>query len=288
MSKPDQSTTAHPSGVLGPAAILLIDDQRFVGMALGRLLEGEPDFALHYCEQGAEALAYADRLRPALILQDLIMPDVDGLALVTTYRTHPSTVATPVIVLSGNDDAATRARALAAGAVDYLVKLPSKDVLTACLRRHLAAGHASRAHTPAAPVSAVAETVPQTGSHGEILDPDIIDSYRDESADDPNETLYALIDVFLEDAGAQMDQLRAAVAGADPSVRRIAHSLKGCAMAVGATRLAAVCARLEADVDGVNDAAAIAQLDTELLHVRAACAAVRLGPVAPGQTGGRQ
>jgi DNA-binding response OmpR family regulator len=273
---------------LEQAAILLVDDQRFVGMALGRLLDGEPDFQLHYCEKGAEALAYADRIRPALILQDLIMPDVDGLALVTTFRTHASTVATPVIVLSGNDDDATRARALAAGAVDYLVKLPSKDVLTACLRRHLAASTAGVPDMPAAPATAPEETRDHGPSLDLVLDPEVIESYRDDSADDPNETLYALIDVFLEDAGVQMDQLRAAVAVADPNVRRIAHSLKGCSMAVGATRLAAVCARLEADVDGVNDAATVGQIEAELHQVRAACAAVRLAPAMPGHTGARQ
>ncbi len=281
MSTPDHGTAAPPGVALEQTAILLVDDQRFVGMALGRLLDGEADFQLHYCEKGAEALAYADRIRPALILQDLIMPDVDGLALVATFRTHASTVTTPVIVLSGNDDHATRARALAAGAVDYLVKLPSKDVLTACLRRHLAT------RTPGRQVPPAALACGQGPSLDLVLDPEVIESYRDDSADDPNETLYALIDVFLEDAGVQLDQLRAAVAGADPGVRRIAHSLKGGSMAVGATRLAAACARLEADVDGMNDAAAVGQIETELLHVRAACAAVRQAPATP-HTGARQ
>ena len=51
-----------------------------------------------------------------------------------------ATARTPIIVLSGNEDADTRTRALAAGADDYLVKLPSKADLLACLRRHAAGG----------------------------------------------------------------------------------------------------------------------------------------------------
>ena len=64
------------------------------------------------------------------------MPDIDGLTLVGLYRTNPQTATTPIIVLSGNDDAASRANALAAGADDYLVKLPKKAALVECIRRH--------------------------------------------------------------------------------------------------------------------------------------------------------
>src|SRR6187549_1393358 len=104
--------------------ILLVDDQKFVGMALGRLLATEPDLALHCCTDATTAVAEANRIGPALILQDLLLPDIDGLTLVSMYRANPATRTTPIVVLSGNDDAATRARAIEAGANDYLVKLP--------------------------------------------------------------------------------------------------------------------------------------------------------------------
>ena len=57
--------------------------------------------------------------------------------------TNPPTVKTPVIVLSGNDDQDARARALAQGADDYLVKLPAKHDLIACIRRHAVAATAN-------------------------------------------------------------------------------------------------------------------------------------------------
>ena len=64
------------------------------------------------------------------------MPDIDGLTLVHSFLTNPETAGTPVIVLSGNDDAGSRAKALAQGAKDYLVKLPPKAALIACIRQH--------------------------------------------------------------------------------------------------------------------------------------------------------
>ena len=259
MASPEQSATASPRPTRAQAPILLIDDQRFVGVALARLLAGEPGLELHCCERGAEAEAAADRIRPALILQDLVMPDVDGLTLVQAFRQRASTAHTPVIVLSGNDDAATRDRALAAGAVDYLVKLPTKAALLECLQRHLSDG----AHAPAVTAAASDE------ASDVALDPEFLATYRDEGADDPDETLRALLDVFIRDAERLIGDLRrAAAAGFSAAVPKVAHALKGCALAAGARALAGVCARLETGTLSAADG--IARLDTELARVKAA------------------
>ena len=263
MASPEQSTTVSPRPTRAHAPILLIDDQRFVGLALARLLAGEPGLELHCCERGAEAEAEADRIRPALILQDLVMPDVDGLTLVQAFRRRASTAHTPVIVLSGNDDAGTRERALAAGAADYLVKLPAKDVLLACLDRHLSAA----AGTPAAVTSGPA------ADSGDALDPEFLADYREEGTDDPDATLRALLDVFLRDAAALMDDLRGAAAAGDAgAVARLAHALKGCALAAGARALAAVSAELETGT--LAPGPGVARLETELARVKDAASRV--------------
>src|ERR1044072_7964688 len=95
MASPEQSTTASPRPTRVHAQILLIDDQRCVGVPLARLLAGEPGLELHCCERGAEAEAAADRIRPALILQDLVMPDVDGPTLVQAFRQRAAPAPTP-------------------------------------------------------------------------------------------------------------------------------------------------------------------------------------------------
>jgi DNA-binding response OmpR family regulator len=256
MASPDQSRTP----------ILLIDDQRFVGMALARLLDGVPGLELHCCERGLEAEAAADRIRPALILQDLVMPDVDGLALVRAFRTRPSTARTPVVVLSGNDDAGTRARALAAGAADYLVKLPTKDVLLACFDRHLSAGTAAPAMVQTAASDQDADVALDA-----VFDSAFLATYRDEGAADPDQTLRELLDVFFRDAERLIGDLRrAAAAGFGAAVPRVAHALKGCALAAGARAIAGVCAQLETGTLSAADG--VARLDVELARVKAASA----------------
>jgi CheY-like chemotaxis protein len=141
------SEPRRPSGGEGRASIvvLLVDDQRSVCMAVARLLDTESDIELHCCEAAVDAIAFANRLAPTVILQDLFMPDVDGLTLIRSFRENPGTSATPIIALSGNDDAASRARALVAGAADCVIKLPRKADLVACIRHHAGGGPESPA-----------------------------------------------------------------------------------------------------------------------------------------------
>jgi PleD family two-component response regulator len=127
-------TAAEPR----PITLLLVDDQRIVGAAVGRLLASEPDIQLHWCDNAADAVPRANQIKPTIILQDLFMPDIDGLTLVEMFRGNPTTATTPVIVLSAEDDSNTRMRAFAAGASDYLLKLPAKQDFIACIRRHAA------------------------------------------------------------------------------------------------------------------------------------------------------
>ncbi|WP_413894537.1 response regulator, partial [Candidatus Skiveiella danica] len=83
-----------------------------------------------------EALAMASRIKPCVILQDLVMPGADGLALVEQLRANPATRDTSIIVLSTNEDPQVKGRAFALGANDYLVKLPDKIELAARIRHH--------------------------------------------------------------------------------------------------------------------------------------------------------
>jgi PleD family two-component response regulator len=125
-------TEADPRQII----VLLVDDQRFVSAVLERLLASEPDITLHSCQESSAAIARANEIRPSVILQDLVLPGIDGLTMLGLFRANPSTASTPVIVLSANDDGDTRTRALARGATDYLVKLPAKRDLIDCIRRH--------------------------------------------------------------------------------------------------------------------------------------------------------
>jgi DNA-binding NarL/FixJ family response regulator len=250
--------------------VLLIDDQPFVGAAVGRLLATEPDIDLHYCRYAVDAIALANQITPSVILQDLVMPDIDGLTLVRSFLNNPPTAKTPVIVLSGNDDAATRARALAQGAIDYLVKLPGKDDLISCIRRHAIAGSAIPSETgPAA--SARAMATPPQDTH-ETLDRSVMAAFRQaDTGGGPDFTL-TLIDQFVQEAAAQVETLGDAARRSDaPALKAIAHSLKGSSMTMGARRLAALCGQLEDE--GVRRSEGVAatllvEIDREFVRVR--------------------
>jgi sigma-B regulation protein RsbU (phosphoserine phosphatase) len=126
----DHATTGKP------VTVLLVDDQPIVGEAVRRMLAGQSDIQLHFCPDPTKAIDQANAIRPTVILQDLVMPEVDGLTLVKFYRANPATREVPLIVLSTKEEAETKAQAFATGANDYLVKLPDKLELIARIRYH--------------------------------------------------------------------------------------------------------------------------------------------------------
>ena len=119
-----------------PAMVLLVDDQVMVAEAIRRCLANQPNIAFHYCIDPSEAIRLANQIKPTVILQDLVMPGIDGLTLVRHFRANPTTSETPIIVLSTKEEPTIKGQAFAAGANDYLVKLPDKIELIARLRYH--------------------------------------------------------------------------------------------------------------------------------------------------------
>ncbi|MCX6983153.1 MAG: response regulator, partial [Lentisphaerae bacterium] len=84
-------TTLSPIGGGHRIVVLLIDDQAIVGEAVRRMLQGEENIVFHFCNDPSKAIALANELSPTVILQDLVMPDVDGLTLVKFFRHNPKT-----------------------------------------------------------------------------------------------------------------------------------------------------------------------------------------------------
>jgi two-component system chemotaxis family response regulator WspR len=118
------------------AMVLLVDDQAMIGEAVRRGLSSEDNIDFHFCADPHQAISQAIRIRPTVILQDLVMPGLDGLSLVREYRNHPATKDIPIIVLSTKEDPLIKSAAFAAGANDYLVKLPDNIELVARIRYH--------------------------------------------------------------------------------------------------------------------------------------------------------
>jgi two-component system chemotaxis family response regulator WspR len=116
--------------------VLLIDDQAMIAEAVRRALSSEEDIEFHYCQDPSKAIKLATEIDTTVILQDLVMPEIDGLMMVRYFRVNKATAKIPIIVLSTKEEATYKSEAFKLGANDYLVKLPDKIELIARIRYH--------------------------------------------------------------------------------------------------------------------------------------------------------
>jgi two-component system, chemotaxis family, response regulator WspR len=137
MSDVADALQAEPPQAGGYAIrVLLVDDQLMIGEAVRRALLKEPGLQFRYCANPDDALKVAEDFKPTVILQDLVMPGVDGLTLVRRYRDSAPTQNIPIVVLSTKEDPTVKSEAFAVGASDYLIKLPDTIELIARIRHH--------------------------------------------------------------------------------------------------------------------------------------------------------
>lgn len=141
-------TRGAPGGKIGrlptPTRVLVVDDERDVRDLVARVLRAV-GYLVDEASDGQEALDHLQGERPDLVLLDLMMPGLDGWAVLDWLETAPQPP--PVVVLTVRDDREAFTRATAKGAVGFLSK-PFRfgDVLSAC-RRVLE----SRSHPATAP-----------------------------------------------------------------------------------------------------------------------------------------
>jgi two-component system chemotaxis family response regulator WspR len=116
--------------------VLLVDDQPMIAEAVRRHLSSDEDLHFHYCQDPSKAIKLSTEIQPTVILQDLVMPEIDGLMMVRYFRVNKLTSQIPIIVLSTKEEATIKSKAFQLGANDYLVKLPDKVELIARIRYH--------------------------------------------------------------------------------------------------------------------------------------------------------
>jgi len=109
---------------------LIVDDEVQIRRLLRVVLEGE-NYQVHEAETGQQGLIEIANRRPAIILLDLGLPDLDGLEVLKRLREWSEA---PVLVLSVRDDEQGKVAALDAGAEDYVTKPFSTPELLARLR----------------------------------------------------------------------------------------------------------------------------------------------------------
>ncbi|WP_328647330.1 SpoIIE family protein phosphatase [Amycolatopsis sp. NBC_00348] len=143
---PDDGPAAEvvPSGLTG-ARVLVADDNTDMREYLARLLRDE--YAVTSVRDGVEAFAAAAADPPDLIISDVMMPRLDGLALLAELRGDPRTAAVPVLLLSARAGQEAAVDGLAAGADDYLVKPFSARELLARVRTTIRLARLRTQHT---------------------------------------------------------------------------------------------------------------------------------------------
>ncbi|WP_437297262.1 ATP-binding protein [Sorangium sp. So ce426] len=120
----------------GPAGrVLLADDNADMREYVGRVLRER--WTVEAVADGAEALASARRSPPALVLTDVMMPNLDGFDLLRALRADERTRGVPVVMLSARAGEESRVEGLEAGADDYLPKPFSARELVARVATHL-------------------------------------------------------------------------------------------------------------------------------------------------------
>jgi len=119
-----------------PYRVLIVDDDNSMRMFSASVLRHN-HLDTRAVASPEEALLALHEFTPDVILADLYMPQISGFELLALFRAHPRTAFTPVVIISGDEDAEKRFAALHIGGDDYLTK-PIRP-------RHLVAAVTSRA-----------------------------------------------------------------------------------------------------------------------------------------------
>jgi signal transduction histidine kinase/CheY-like chemotaxis protein len=124
---------ASPAARITPTSsvVLVIDDDPTVRELMERFLVKE-GFAVITAADGVEGLRRAREARPAAITLDVLMPDLDGWAVLAALKSDPALAEIPVILVSVVDE---QSRGYSLGAADYLVKPVDRERLNEALRR---------------------------------------------------------------------------------------------------------------------------------------------------------
>jgi signal transduction histidine kinase/DNA-binding response OmpR family regulator len=120
-------------GALGAATLLMVDDDPQIHDLLGTMLQREGYRVLH-ASNGPDALVRARAERPAAILLDIMMPQVDGWTVLGALKRDPELSAIPVVIVSMLDE---RPLGLSLGAAEFVSKPVERSRLLAALQQHV-------------------------------------------------------------------------------------------------------------------------------------------------------
>ena len=136
-------STAHTNPASGASArrkVLIVDDEESMRLILGRTVEAVPDVEITLAGTCEEALQLAGSRSFDIILLDLLMPGIGGIAVLKAVRSSSRNKATPVIIVSVMADEDTKNVCRSMGISDYVVKPIVREQLVAVVKAKIGGG----------------------------------------------------------------------------------------------------------------------------------------------------
>jgi CheY-like chemotaxis protein len=230
-----------------PLRILLAEDN-VVNQKVAMRMLGRLGYRIDVAANGLEVLDALRRLTYDVILMDVQMPEMDGVAATRTIRQKYAPEKQPLIIaMTANALKGDRDRYLEAGMDDYVSKPIRLENLMGALMDAYALLHQRTrgAHMVGNGNYDSVSRATNGDTDQAQTQPVDLGVLRDMIGGD-QELLIELIALFIEDCDSQVARLPQVAADADPEkIRRVAHYLKGVSANVGAVTLARTCAQLE-------------------------------------------
>ena len=227
-----------------PLRILVAEDHP-VNQRLVLLLLAKLGHRADLVSDGVEAVAAVRRRDYDVVLMDVQMPELDGLAATREIRARLGTRRPRIIAVTANALHGDREACLAAGMDDYLTKPLEKTDLARALRSCPRPAPDPVPDPDPAPTVLDPTVLDPAVLDPTVLDPAAIANLRELVGDDPK-ALSGLVEDFLTETPPLLDALRAAVAGGDTGqVHRATHTLKSIGATFGAMAMADLCRRAE-------------------------------------------
>jgi len=260
----------EPQRMSAPAAsararhVLVAEDNAVNRLFLAALLD-RMGHSAHFVENGLEAVQAVQEHKFDIVLMDVHMPVMDGIAATEAIRRlDAQAAALPIAALTADAYADTRARCLTAGMDDVLVKPLGLPELDALFQRRFGS---------TAPPADDARSGQGTAASMALLDPQVLARLIELM---PRSEAARLYDSLLTQAGDATERMRRALRDADTDeLRRVSHGLKGAALNLGLHALAEAAGRLSASAASTSAsqlALALQRFDETLVATRALCA----------------
>jgi CheY-like chemotaxis protein len=171
----DQPSVPHVQTALG-ARMLVVDDSPTICAVLGKML-GHEGYLVSSANDGDNAIRLARDEQPALIFLDIVLPGMNGFAVLRALRHDPQTRHIPIVMISGNQQATEQFYVQRFGADDFMKKPFGRDEVCNRIGQLVQSGRLM-ARKPSEPVSL---PLPELSEEALAAIPDIAMPYADET-----------------------------------------------------------------------------------------------------------